>query len=271
VDVCAWLKDGADPDERDGSGATPLWVAVRGIEKALKPPLHPAGEALGQKERLSPREVTEVKLSRKARARLRVAAAAAEAANAQNEFAMHVDEHGGPVFQKLCRPATAQEADYASDTPRDECIRLLLEARASVDVLPITMETPLLIAALMGDTRRCAQLLAAKADPMACDREGRSVLDRATDPAVQELLQQARPECIRHPPLHEHSPWAFAATLQLYGVPDISFHQPMHNGFNQVLYQQAPPPRSDAKGRQKGKGKGSGGWHRRGTPLGMQF
>lgn len=129
ADLAAWLADGACADERDSSGATPLWLAVRGTKLLLRVPVE--------------------------------------------LFKCEVKSEGG------------------SETPRDHCVRLLLEARAAVDVLPITMETPLLVAAASGDLRRCSQLLEACADPMVCDRDGRTVLSRAANNSVHELLLAA--------------------------------------------------------------------------------
>lgn len=118
-DVTAWLSDGACVDERDGSGATPLWHAVRGVGAAAVVPW-----------------------------------------------------------------------EGAVEIPRDQCVAMLLEAGASVDVLPITMETPLHIAAANGEIGRCQQLLEARADPTVADREGRTPLQHATDPAVCALLSR---------------------------------------------------------------------------------
>lgn len=117
ADVEAWLKDGAHADDRDGSGATPLWLLVKGTSSK-------------------------------------------------------------------CAASTVTEA-------RDRCMGLLLEARATVDVLPISMETPLLLAAAAGDASCCAQLLAARADPHARDRKGRTPLDCSANVQIRGLLDDA--------------------------------------------------------------------------------
>lgn len=111
-DVAAWLAEGADVDERDGSGATALWLAVRGARGAAR----------------------------------------------------------------------------GAEGPRKQCVELLLEARATVDALPITLETPLLIAAASGSVLLATKLLAARADPTMRDRSGQTPLQRAGHAAVRELL-----------------------------------------------------------------------------------
>lgn len=117
ADVEAWLEDGACADERDGSGATPLWLVVKGT--------------------------------------------------------------------------TSKSAVSTGNHARDRCMDLLLGARATVDVLPIGMETPLLLAAVTGDAPCCARLLAARANPSVRDREGRTPLDCAANAQIHGLLHNA--------------------------------------------------------------------------------
>lgn len=117
ADVEAWLKEGACADDRDGSGATPLWLLVKGTSSK-------------------------------------------------------------------CAANSVTEA-------RDRCMGLLLEARATVDILPISMETPLLLAAAAGDASCCAQLLAARADPHVRDRKGRTPLDCSANVQIRALLDKA--------------------------------------------------------------------------------
>lgn len=132
ADVEAWLEEGASADERDGSGATPLWLVVKG-------------------------------------------------------------------------PLSKSEAS-TSPHARDRCVDLLLGARATVDVLPITMETPLLLAAAMGDALCCARLLAARANPSARDREGRTPLDCAANAQIHGLLHSATSASTWDPPLPARKP-----------------------------------------------------------------
>jgi len=77
---------------------------------------------------------------------------------------------------------------------RSRCVATLLEACAAVNVLPITMETPLLIASARGDLPLCEQLLAAEADPSLADRSGRTPLKCAANDRVRQLLVTALPE-----------------------------------------------------------------------------
>jgi len=107
-----WLQEGADVEERDGSGATPLWLAAKGAKST------------------------------------------------------------------------------ASEQQRSECIQLLLTAQATVDALPITQETPLMVAAQRGSVAHCQLLLQARANVLRKDRRGRSVVDHAKSSAVRELLQR---------------------------------------------------------------------------------
>eukprot|EP00913_Durusdinium_trenchii_P024059 g22595.t1 len=74
-----WLQEGADVEERDGSGATPLWLTAKGVK--------------------------------------------------------------------------------GTEQQRSECIQLLLGAQATVDALPITQETPLMVAAQRGSVAHCQLLL----------------------------------------------------------------------------------------------------------------
>lgn len=150
ADVEAWLGEGACADERDGSGATPLWLAVKGEGS---PPPHMSAR----------REVS--------------------SASSSSFSSSPPTRHGPALLQE-------QEKE-AAESPHGHCVSLLLEARASVDVLPITMETPLLIAAARGDIRRCAQLLEAGADPTVRDRHGRTPLERAARADVRTLLLAA--------------------------------------------------------------------------------
>lgn len=125
-DVSAWLEDGGCVDERDGSGATPLCLAVRGP--------------------------------------------------------------GWAVLQQL--------ADVGQRPPGNgvaQCVRLLLDAQATVDALPITQETPLLSAADQGDVRLCSMLLDARADPLVRDRKGRTALDVAANVHVRAILSATLP------------------------------------------------------------------------------
>lgn len=142
VDVAAWLREGACADDRDGSGATPLWHAVRGTG--------------------------------------------------------------------------SKAADAVDDDAREQCVDLLLNARASVDILPITMETPLLVAAANGDIRRCRQLLDARADPTVADRDGRTPLQRAKGSAVRDLLQSASAHLANEASCHETftSPTIYDGSVQ---------------------------------------------------------
>lgn len=123
-DLASWLQEGADVDERDGSGATPLWLAVRG------------------------RRV-----------------------------------HGG---RQVVTPLPTPLAD---DGNLQRCVRLLLEARAAVDAQPITLVTPLLLAASTGDVPLVRALLAARAEPLLKDRDGNTALQRAAaHPEVHRLI-----------------------------------------------------------------------------------
>lgn len=105
-----WLQEGADVEERDSSGATPLWLAAKGTK---------------------------------------------------------------------CP---------ASEPERSQCIELLLAARATVDALPITQETPLMVAAQRGSVAHCQLLLQAQADVQHQDRRGKRVLQHASG-AARQLLQ----------------------------------------------------------------------------------
>eukprot|EP00435_Cladocopium_sp_Y103_P036589 s1814_g9.t1 len=107
-----WLQEGADIEERDSSGATPLWLAAKGTK---------------------------------------------------------------------CP---------ASELQRSECIELLLAARATVDALPITQETPLMVAAQRGSVPHCQLLLQAQADVLRQDRRGKRVVQHAANGAVRQLLQR---------------------------------------------------------------------------------
>lgn len=108
-----WLLEGADVEERDSSGATPLWLAAKGTK---------------------------------------------------------------------CP---------ASELQRSECIELLLAARATVDALPITQETPLMVAAQRGSVAHCQLLLQAQADVLHQDRRGKRVVQHAVHSAARQLLQRA--------------------------------------------------------------------------------
>eukprot|EP00405_Crypthecodinium_cohnii_P027392 CAMPEP_0206506438 /NCGR_PEP_ID=MMETSP0324_2-20121206/56766_1 /ASSEMBLY_ACC=CAM_ASM_000836 /TAXON_ID=2866 /ORGANISM="Crypthecodinium cohnii, Strain Seligo" /LENGTH=594 /DNA_ID=CAMNT_0053996169 /DNA_START=171 /DNA_END=1952 /DNA_ORIENTATION=+ len=123
-DISAWLQEGADVDECDSSGATPLWLVVRGRRQAD-----------GQ---------------------------------------------------------STLEAQGQGRTPSIDCIQRLLQAKATVDALPISLETPLAVAASSGDVEHCRLLLAARASLESRDREGRTPLQRAT-PAVAEVLRRHSP------------------------------------------------------------------------------
>ncbi|CAK9097745.1 unnamed protein product [Durusdinium trenchii] len=106
-----WLQEGADVEERDGSGATPLWLTAKGVK--------------------------------------------------------------------------------GTEQQRSECIQLLLGAQATVDALPITQETPLMVAAQRGSVAHCQLLLQARAEVHRSDRRNRRVLEHAKGPQVRQLLQLA--------------------------------------------------------------------------------
>jgi len=166
ADVEAWLGDGADVEERDSSGATPLWLAVRGLrgDRTLRSSL----------------------------------------------------EHS---------PVSGEDG---ADSPRSRCISILLGAKATVDSLPITLETPLLIAASRGNVRHCELLVAAHADPTVQDREGRTALRCAKGLAVQQLLNGAQAVTVQsytqsseyaETPLAGHDAWHLPANGFGYPVP----------------------------------------------------
>eukprot|EP00929_Paragymnodinium_shiwhaense_P000161 TRINITY_DN100401_c0_g1_i1.p1 TRINITY_DN100401_c0_g1~~TRINITY_DN100401_c0_g1_i1.p1 ORF type:complete len:487 (-),score=31.18 TRINITY_DN100401_c0_g1_i1:98-1558(-) len=121
---------------------------------------------------------------------------------------------------------SAREKAVTPTTPREECLRLLLEARACVNVLPISMETPLAIAASMGQTRHCEQLLLARADPLIKDRSGRDALEKAKGEGVLELLSKAVEST-----MHVQPPAGLAN-----GCDSCSDESPEHCGYTQLDY-----------------------------------
>lgn len=140
-DVGYWLEEGSSPDERDGSGATPLCSVVRSIT---------AGS---------------------------------------------IDT----------------SSDQCSTSDAVQCIHLLLEARATVDALPITQETPLLTAAARGHVGLCVLLLQAKADPSIRDRNGCNAWDKAANNDVLGVLANA-PSNATSSPHPAAQPGQFACT-----------------------------------------------------------
>jgi len=176
TDVAKWLASGACADERDGSGATPLWHAVRGP-------------------------------------------------NAQST----------PVRQAV--PEKSSSSGDGEESPRGSCIAMLLKAGATVDVLPITLETPLLIAAARGDVRRCSQLLEARADPTVADRDGHTPLQRAKGEDVRALLSRAAQEGADDHDMFESGPAPF---LHADGTHQ---HPGFLSGFNAIPM--SPYPAAD--------------------------
>ncbi|MCA9290387.1 MAG: ankyrin repeat domain-containing protein [Phycisphaerales bacterium] len=113
---------------------------------------------------------------------------------------------------------TAMHEAVQGDLPNPTAVRALLESGAHADPADLDGITPLMLAAMSGDVECIRLLLAAGADPLARNAEGRSAIDVArmhvascerraadesgiTDPLIMDLL---RPMIIRatgHDPL----------------------------------------------------------------------
>lgn len=102
------------------------------------------------------------------------------------------DERDGSGATPLCLAARGAAGSDTSMPDRArrtaQCVSLLLDARATVDALPITQETPLLTAAALGNVDLCALLLQARANPSVRDRKGRNAWDKAANHEVRALL-----------------------------------------------------------------------------------
>lgn len=98
------------------------------------------------------------------------------------------DRSGASPLWHVVRGHGRRASNSEEGAARSRCVDLLLEARASVDVLPITLETPLSIAAFQGDLQLCQQLLKARANPLAPDRRGCTPIQRASCDSVKSLL-----------------------------------------------------------------------------------
>uniref|UniRef100_A0A7S4S8B8 Uncharacterized protein n=1 Tax=Alexandrium monilatum TaxID=311494 RepID=A0A7S4S8B8_9DINO len=103
------------------------------------------------------------------------------------------------AVQGACGPGSAKVEEHGEQ--RERCVRMLLEAGATVDALPITLETPLLVAAAHGHARLCSLLMRARADPTVRDRSGRTALSSAEQADVQVILSGAP---VQAPCLHSN-------------------------------------------------------------------